>query len=244
MPEHVSLADRVSGLEIHRDRLADQAYEVLRQRILSRSLKPGERLSVPVLAQELGLSRSPVREAVQRLVSDGLGTERPRQGAVVASVDPRQLSHLYQVRAALEGLAASLATAAADPGLVPALQECTAAQATAFAAGDEVAIIRADIAFHGRLLRAAANPELTRALDPVLGRVAVAMLAGDLESWPARALREHEEIIAAVAAGDADLARRRSEEHVLQVRERLVRKLTAEPAADGADRMPEGTESR
>jgi DNA-binding GntR family transcriptional regulator len=227
MPEAPSGTERDGVPEIHRDRLADQAYEVLRQRILSRRLKAGERLSVPLLAQELGLSRSPVREAVQRLVSDGLGSERPRQGAFVASADPTQLSHLYHVRAALEGLSAALATTAGDPGLVPALQESTGHQAAAFAAGDEVAIIRSDIAFHSRLLSAAANPELTRALDPILGRVAVAMLAGDLESWPARALREHEEIIAAVASGDAELARRRSEEHVLQVRERLLRKLTA-----------------
>jgi DNA-binding GntR family transcriptional regulator len=55
------------------------------------------------------------------------------------------------------------------------------------------------------------------------------MLAGDLEAWPARALQEHEGIIEAIAAGDAELARRRSEQHVLQVRERLLGKLSGEP---------------
>lgn len=220
--------------EINRDRLADQAYEVLRQRILSRRLKPGERLSVPLLAQELGLSRSPVREAVQRLVREGLGSERPRQGAVVASAEPEQLSPLYQVRAALEGLAAGLATSADDPDLLPALRRLSDQQSAAFAAHDDAGVIHADIAFHRRLVEAAGNAELSRVLEPILGRVAVAMLAGDLETWPAEALREHEGIIEAVAAGDAALSRKRSEAHVLKVRERLLRKLGGGAAASPA----------
>jgi DNA-binding transcriptional MocR family regulator len=77
--------------EIQRDRLADQAYEVLRQRILNRRLRPGERLSVPLLAQELGLSRSPVREAVQRLVREGLrgALGRPRHHRAERPARPR-----------------------------------------------------------------------------------------------------------------------------------------------------------
>jgi len=243
MPADVQGPERSGEATIHRDRLADQAYEVLRQRILSRSLRPGDRLSVPPLAQDLGLSRSPVREAVQRLVADGLLTERPRQGAVVASVDPMQLGHLYQVRAALEGLSASLAAAAADSGLVAALRECIAQQTAAFAAGDEPSIIRADRDFHNHLLRAAANPELNRALTPILGRVAVAMLAGDLGSWPALAIREHEAILEAVAAGDGERARQCTEGHVLQVRDRLMRKLSA-GSSPVAERESAGTDPR
>lgn len=222
-----------TGVEIRHDRLADQAYEVLRGRILTRQLKPGDRLGVPGLSQELGLSRSPVREAVQRLVREGLCSERPRQGAVVASVDARELAELYQVRAVLEGLSAALATAEGGPALVADLRTLHDEQTAAFEAGDEAGIIRADTAFHGRLVQAAGNPELSRVLDPVLGRVAIAMLAGDLASWPAHALHEHEGIIAAVADGDPALARRRSEEHVLAVRSRLIGKL--DPGAGNAE---------
>src|SRR6476659_4379445 len=137
--------------EIRRERLADQAYEILRDRILSRELLPGQRLSVPELAREMELSRSPVREAVQRLVNQGLGTERPRQGAVVAVADLHEINDLYEVRAVLEGLSAALATTAAGPGLVAELEDLLADQRVAFEAGDGAGVIRADISFHRRM---------------------------------------------------------------------------------------------
>lgn len=217
--------------EIRRERLADQAFEIVRDRILDRTLLPGQRLSVPELARELGLSRSPVREAVQRLVAQGLGTERPRQGAVVAVADPAELSQLYEVRAALEGLSAQLATLAAPPGLIEELTELLASQRAAFDAGDGPGVIRADLSFHSRLAAASGNVELVRVLDPIHGRSAIAMLAGELRSWPARAMQEHQSIIDAIAAMDPHEARLRSEQHVLLVRQRLMGKLADEPEA-------------
>ncbi|HEX3004213.1 MAG TPA: GntR family transcriptional regulator [Angustibacter sp.] len=220
--------------EIRRERLADQAYEILRDRILRRELLPGQRLSVPELARELELSRSPVREAVQRLVSQGLGTERPRQGAVVAVADVHEIHDLYAVRAVLEGLSAALATAVAGPGFVAELEELLDAQRAAFEAGDGAGVIRADIAFHRRMATASGNAELVRVLDPVHGRSAIAMLAGELRSWPERAMAEHRSIIDAVAANDPVAARQRSEEHVLLVRSRLLGKLADEVSDLGA----------
>ncbi len=93
---------------ISRQRLADQVYAVLRGQILARELVPGDHLSVPVLAESLGLSRSPVREAVQRLVVEGLAVEEFHRGARVAGVDADDLADVYAVRGVLEGLAAAL----------------------------------------------------------------------------------------------------------------------------------------
>jgi DNA-binding GntR family transcriptional regulator len=214
---------------IHRARLADQAYELLKDRILSRKLLPGQRLSVPALAQELSLSRSPIREAVQRLVQEGLGTERPHQGAVVATADLSALVHLYQVRAELEGLSAELAATSGGADLAAGLEQIHVDHRTAFENDEAAGLIRADTAFHSHLLAASGNPELTRILQPILQRVALAMVAGG-RNWPAHALAEHQAVLDAVRAGDGALARARMTEHIARVRERLLSLLHEEEA--------------
>lgn len=208
---------------ISRQRLADQVYDVLRGRILDRSLVPGDRLSVPLLASELKLSRSPVREAVQRLVVEGLAEEQLHRGARVAGVDAADLADVFAVRQTLEGLAASLAAARDTEGLVAALRASIADHTAAIAADDEQAILAADQAFHQALLTAAHNPHLDRALGPLLGRAQVAMLSGDLSRWPRKALAEHKAILAAIRAGDPGAAERAARDHVAAV---LARHLT------------------
>jgi len=115
------------------------------------------------------------------------------------------------------------------PELVEELHHLLAAQREAFAGGDTAGIVRADIRFHARITAAAANPDLARVLDPIHGRATIAMLAGDLQSWPAKALPEHEAIMHAIAAGDGEAARRHGEDHVLKVRDRLSSKLVRGP---------------
>src|SRR5512134_759684 len=89
--------------------LNDRVYEVLRTRVLTREEPPGAKLSLHVLADELGVSRSPVHHALTRLVSEGLLTVRPRRGYYVAPVTARALAEGYDVRLALELLAAERA---------------------------------------------------------------------------------------------------------------------------------------
>ncbi|MEO5666260.1 MAG: GntR family transcriptional regulator [Nocardioides sp.] len=202
---------------ISRQRLADQVYDVLRGRILDRSLVPGDRLSVPLLASELDLSRSPVREAVQRLVVEGLAEEQLHRGARVAGVDAADLADVFAVRQTLEGLAASLAVAGDTAGLVTVLRASIADHTAAIAADDEKAILAADQAFHQALLTAAHNPHLDRALGPLLGRAQIAMLSGDLSRWPRKALAEHKAILAAIRAGDAGAAETAARDHVAAV---------------------------
>ncbi|WP_408897299.1 GntR family transcriptional regulator [Nocardioides sp. R1-1] len=221
---------------IQRSRLADQAYELLKERILTRQLLPGQRLSVPAIAQELELSRSPVREAVQRLVQEGLGTERPHSGAVVASADLPALVDLYLVRAELEGLAARLAVESGDDRLVTDLEAIQDGHDQAHADGARSRMIRADVEFHARVLRAAGNPELARMLEPVLQRMLLAMLEAE-RGWPLQAMAEHREFIAAVRTGDPVAARERMVEHVLRVRSDMEAKLRQERAEPAA---PEG----
>jgi DNA-binding GntR family transcriptional regulator len=208
---------------ISRQRLADQVYDVLRGRILARSLRPGDRLSVPVLAAELELSRSPVREAVQRLVVEGLAEEEFHRGARVAAVDAEDLADVFAVRGALEGLAAALAAESDTATLVAVLRASITAHTDAIRNDDEQAMIAADQAFHQALLEAADNRHLDRALGSLLGRAQVAMMSGDLCRLPRKAVAEHKAILAAIREGDADAAGRAACEHVAAV---LARHLT------------------
>jgi DNA-binding GntR family transcriptional regulator len=202
---------------ISRQRLADQVYAVLRGQILARELVPGDHLSVPVLAESLGLSRSPVREAVQRLVVEGLAVEEFHRGARIAGVEADDLADVYAVRGVLEGLAASLVADHHDAALLAALRASISDHGEAIKVGDEQAIIVADQAFHQTVLDAAGNEHLTRALGPLLGRAQVAMLSGDLSRWPRKALTEHRAILAAIRAGDADAAAAAASAHVRAV---------------------------
>jgi DNA-binding GntR family transcriptional regulator len=202
---------------ISRQRLADQVYAVLRGQILSRELLPGDHLSVPVLAKSLGLSRSPVREAVQRLVVEGLAVEEFHRGARVAGVDATDLADVFAVRGALEGLAAGLVAARHDAALLDVLRASISDHGAAIGTGDEQAIIEADQAFHQTVLDAAGNEHLTRALGPLLGRAQVAMLSGDLSRWPRKALAEHRAILTAIRAGDAEAATAAARAHVAAV---------------------------
>src|SRR5436190_1053977 len=103
--------------------LADRAYEELKGAVLANRLRPGDALSVPALAAQLSISRSPVREAVQRLIHDGLATHVPHKGAVVATVDVEDVRQLYVVREVMEGLAARLATERLDASRVAELRD-------------------------------------------------------------------------------------------------------------------------
>ena len=168
-----------------------------------------------------------MREAVQRLVQESLATERPHQGAVVASADLHSLVDLYQVRAALEGLSAELAVEAHDARLIGDLAGVHDEHRLAYDGGSHADVIRADMRFHIRILDATANPELVRVLEPVLQRMSLAMLAGD-HGWQARALDEHQAVLDAIRAADADRARTAMASHILRVRADLLTKLRAE----------------
>ncbi len=199
-------------------RVADSVYESLRTAIVSGRLAPGSRLSVPVLAQQFDVSRSPVREAVQRLVQDGLATEEPHRGAGVAVLDPTELVPLYQIREVLEGLAARLAALNATPQELEILAETHRQHATAVERGEADQHVPLDMAFHAVLRSAAHNDELMPYLERVQGRIAIAMLGGKPLVWSKQAIVEHQAVLEAVLARDADAAEEAARAHVRRVR--------------------------
>lgn len=212
-------------------RVADSVHEALREAILAGRLRPGSRLSVPVLAQQLDVSRSPVREAVQRLVQDGLATEEPHRGAGVAELDPTELVPLYQIREVLEGLAARLAATHATDDELEGLARAHREHVAALQRGEAEHHVPLDLAFHATLRAATHNSELLQYLERVQGRIAIAMLGGNPLVWSRQAIVEHEAILDAVLARDADAAEAAARAHVSRVRHDIA----ALQAAHGED---------
>ena len=153
--------------------LKQHTYEVIRAKILSGSLKPGSRLSDDLLARELGISRSPVREAISQLASEGMVDYRPRTGAHVKETDRCELNELYEIRAPLERYAAQRAAARISPEGIAELQRlCAAMRAcvrecralpTQTATGELTQqFLTNDMAFHVVILDAAGNGRLKK----------------------------------------------------------------------------------
>lgn len=205
----------------NRERIADMVYGVLRRAIVRHELAPGTHLSVPALTEQFGVSRTPVREAVQRIVREGLATEAPHRGAFVTEFRAPELEPLYEVRQALEVLAARLAARRAQPSDVARLQEILEAQEQALGADDIERHVDADIGFHAAMLATARNPALTEMLAQVYGRIRSAMLIRVSPTGPEQALEDHRAILRAVADGDPDAAAHAARQHMDRALERL-----------------------
>lgn len=224
--------------------LIDQVYERLVDAISVGSLPPGHRLRQEHLAADLGVSRQPVSHALAMLKNAGLAVERGVRGLVVAPVDPDRLHQLFQVRAVLDGLAASLAArrVAAEPGLDTAeLSHIIEHGLKAELDRDLATAVDWDMRFHTKVNALSGNPvlsEVTEAQRPQIRRVMVV-----IKFDPAIAERiwqEHAAIAEAIRAGDAELAGTLAREHALkagaETRQRLI-----DQARAGAAPVKKGT---
>jgi DNA-binding GntR family transcriptional regulator len=195
--------------------LAEQVYQYLRQQILDNAYPPNAALPEKTLASQLDVSRVPVREALHRLAAEGLVTLRPRQGAFVSSLSPQQFLDAYRVREALEDLAIRLALpnlTADDLAQLGRLQEQMRRDA---AEADADAFFKANHAFHALFVKRSNNDYLQGIYFPLIDRMRRHVssslgLRGGLD----RSIDEHQAILGAVRAGDADEAARLLREHI------------------------------
>ncbi|NSC24435.1 GntR family transcriptional regulator [Streptomyces albus subsp. chlorinus] len=197
--------------------LREQVYEALLGLITTRQLRPGQHLVESELADRLGVSRQPVREALQRLATDGWVDLRPAQGAFVHEPSEEEADQLLSVRTLLEAEAARLAAEHAGPEGVAALEELCDRGEAALLHDDVDAVVDANAAFHAQVMELAGNAVLTELSRQVERRVRwyyrpVARQRG------ARSWEEHRQLIAAVAAGDGERAMRVMREHTEHTR--------------------------
>jgi DNA-binding GntR family transcriptional regulator len=202
--------------------LADRVYARIRAHILSGELAPGEQLRQEALAEELGTSRTPLREALNRLASEGLIEFRPHRSAVVASFEQRDIELDYEARRIVEPAAARLAARRAPAETAASLEAAVAAQR--IAGPDLDSQFDANRRFHVALVAGAGNPHLTRFVDSLWGgRIAPVFYARQARR-PGRVrrdLREHSEIARLVRAGDGDGAATAVDRHLAAALEQL-----------------------
>ena len=190
------------------------AYALILEAIDSHIYKPGDRLVESELADRLGVSRTPVREALQRLETQSLLT-RDGRSLIVASLDHTQMSELYVVRGELEGLAARLAARHATPEEVAVLQDMLAADHALI--NDPAALSRANRRFHKQIHLASHNRFLVQQLDLVHRSMALlATTSLSAEGRSSDTLQEHARIVEAIAAGNGDAADAALRAHISQ----------------------------
>ncbi len=156
---------------IARTLLREDAHAALREAILDGTLAPGERLRDQELCAWLGLSRTPVREALARLEDDGLVETAPHRYTRVTPLDRRQARDAFELVAALHALAAELAVPRIGPAGAARMREANDAFAAALRGGDVDAAIAADDAFHAVLVDGSGNGEIAPALERLMPRL-------------------------------------------------------------------------
>jgi DNA-binding GntR family transcriptional regulator len=209
----MSVQPAVGPLQIQS--VVDHVYSALRERILSGDLPRGTKLRQASLAEELGVSRTPLREALRRLSTEGLVEFSPNRGATVSELDFGDMRHAWSARVALEPGAARLAAERRDGDSIAAMRDAIAHQRAA--ADDKDGSFGANRTFHLALAAASGNPHLTRFAEMLwVPRIGVPIYQAQAAE-PAGAgawAEEHERITEAIEAGDADEAERLTREHI------------------------------
>ncbi|MFQ5427111.1 MAG: GntR family transcriptional regulator, partial [Gaiellales bacterium] len=212
-----------AGLEkLENSTLRERVYASLRQEILSSRLPPGAELNEVAVAESLGVSRGPVREALGRLAAEGLVTFRPRRSAFVSTLSAEEFLEAYQVREALERLAVRLATPRLDADDVRRLERLIAEQAECVERDDADGFFEANGSFHELLVALSGNAklqELYRHLIAQMTRYRTRSLA--LRGTLGESVAEHRRILEAAEAGDAELAAHVLGEHIQVPQRRL-----------------------
>jgi DNA-binding GntR family transcriptional regulator len=183
----------------------------LRERIVTGVLRPGDRLVERDLAEDLGVSRVPVREAIRSLEADGFVVVQSPRRVVVRQLSRVDVEELFDVREALEVLATGLACQRVDPPALRRLKRAVTEAARALAAGNITQVAEANVRFHQEIVTLAGNGLLLSMLHQLEDRLR--WLFRQNEDWD-RLLQEHRRLYEAIESGDPELARAASAEHV------------------------------
>ncbi|MFG2195069.1 GntR family transcriptional regulator [Streptomyces sp. NPDC048639] len=198
---------------------ADRVYDHVKQAVLDRRYEGGTLLTEGGLAEAVGVSRTPVREALLRLQAEGLIKLYPKKGALVLPVSAQEIGDVVETRLLVEEHAARKA-APANPRLIARLEELLDEQRRCAAEGDLSAVAVADRCFHAEIVRSAGNQILDRLYDQLRDRQ-LRMGVAVMHAHPdriAKNIAEHAEILQALRTGDADAAAEAVHQHVSRVR--------------------------
>lgn len=195
--------------------LREIVFETLREAIINGVLEPGERLMEIQLAEEMGVSRTPVREAIRKLELEGFVVMIPRKGAYVSGISMKDIADVFELRAALEGLAAGLAAERITEEELDQLERMLVKIGDCVQNNDLEQLIELDTEFHATLFKASRNERLVQITSNL--REQVQRFRTTTLSTPGRlkfTLQEHKKIVEAVSERNVELAKALASEHI------------------------------
>jgi DNA-binding GntR family transcriptional regulator len=221
---------------IQKEKLSNQVYNVLKEMIIDHRFQPGSRLNVEQLAREMGVSRTPVWEAVGRLEQEGLLENIPNRGVFMATLTPQTAFELYQVREELEALAASLAAPRIEDSVLEQMEKCLEEQREVIEKADLVAYSRLDFDFHAAVYLASGS----QVLQELLGTIKNKMRPLNLQVKPllSRFYQDHREILAALKSHDPKAAAAAFRKHNNKMKEIMRQEMNSQTNDD----LPETSE--
>lgn len=221
---------------IERRNLGSDVYRILRDRILRQELKAGEKLSDLRLSNELGVSRTPIREALHQLVQDGVVIAEPNRGFFVATFSQRDLEEIFELRLALElfairridldGRKDELERALFELEHVERLLRNAKTPAAIREAAD--AFLKTDRGFHSWLISTANNKRLNSIINSIWTQIAIfQQIDSTIPEWILEAVEEHREVIGKLIEGDVEGAATVMEEHLHNMQREVLAEQTS-----------------
>ena len=213
--------------------LREVVCETLRDAVRRGVLQPGERLVEIQLAEDLGVSRTPVREAIRKLEMEGYVIMMPRRGTYVADLSIRDINEVFEIRTSLESLASGLAAERITEDELEKLQRLLVEIGTHIKNGDMESIVRTDTEFHDLLYQASRNARLVGIISNL--REQLTRFRTTSMSYPGRlkaTLEEHRNIVEAIAQGDEKAARKAAEHHMEKSEQTLLASVKDKEKSD------------
>lgn len=210
---------------INSTRISDQVYQYLRNQIVEGRLTPGQRISPDELAEKLSISKMPIKEAIERLVGDGLLEVQARRGTFVTRLDPVDLAETFEVRCALEVLAGKLAARHLAKADTERLRQLIAAMEKSTAKTDIRLHLEQNAEFHELIVKRSGNRKLYETWRRLRTPIHVAGIHSRTEDWMSRVAqeqKEHRAIVRALEQRDAAAVEQAITNHILRASGSLV----------------------
>lgn len=223
---------------LSRNTLKDQAYRALREMIVSHRFSAGGWINVEQLAKELGVSRTPVWQALKDLEAEGLVFHEPNRGIRMAQMTPQMAMDLYQVREGLEALAARLTAERADQECRDRLERSLTALEPIVRKGDLLAYSKEDLTFHSLIYDSCGNWLLKELLENIKYRSRPLVM--DLSPILPDLMEDHRQVVEAIKRGDGSKAEKIMRQHNTRMRSFLAKSLDrqAAPGVAGSKSRP------
>lgn len=214
-----------------RPQLSEDVARYVRRRIFDGTYSAGEYVRLDQLAAELGISVTPVREALFELRSEGLLAQQPRRGFVVLPVTERDLADVANLQAHVGGELAARAADSIDDEQLRAIQSIQTQLEEAYAADDTESAVRLNHEFHRAINVAADSTKLAQMMSQIT-RYAPEAVFPTIAGWPAQSVKDHRRVLAALAARDAKAARTAMSEHLAAGATPLIEHLARHGVVD------------